>query len=331
MGPSSLAGSTPMARKWARAPARAGASRRPSRARARASPRSARRRAAAHRSCSASVASRVARIRSSASRSRSAGASTVIPPRVSHRRATSSGASPGQAGGGLRGGAERHQLLGVGHLHGPSRQPGDRPLPDGAPSTAPDEQDGRVRVEPRPLLAEPVDRLDQRRRRALVGGEQDLLARRRVAQPRHHPRRARQVRRPLAVEVREDHHRGPVGRGLAVEAEPARPRGRPRASRSAWPPAGGSGRWRRRTPRPCRSGPPPAAPSPRRRSRRCPGSPPARPAGRRARARRPCCRPCRGPRRRLRGGRARGRRAADLARGLARAEHVRQQRRDPAR
>ena len=109
--------------------------------------------------------------RASRCRARPAG-STVVPPRVSQRRAISRGRLAGQARGGLSRGAERHQLLGVGHLHRAAGQarhgrPARRAR---APRrrSAPPERRGRARSRPSRAARAPrrATRPLPRRRRA---------------------------------------------------------------------------------------------------------------------------------------------------------------------
>ena len=87
---------------------------------------------------------RVPRRSGPASSSSRSTASSTGPRAVSQRRATAAGPSPVSSAGGLRRGAERDQLPGLGHLHRPPGQPAYGLLPGRAPRPAADQQQRRA-------------------------------------------------------------------------------------------------------------------------------------------------------------------------------------------
>ena len=143
----------------------------------------------------------------------------------------------GEQGGGLRGGAERHQLLGGGHDHRPARQAGHHVPPGATPGAAADDQQRPVGAAP----ADPLEGVEQADDHAFVRRPQQLPRRGVEGQARDRPHRPGQVGGALALEERHDHHRpAVVGRRVAVEAHPPGDPVDGDAWRSGCTPAGGS-------------------------------------------------------------------------------------------
>ena len=193
-----------------------------------------------------------------ASRSTVSSGSTVSPRPSPHASATCGEVASVVQGGGLDRRAGGDELVVGRDPHGAPGEVGDDAPVGRAAGGAADEEHRAVAPSSGPSASAPASRLQTTPSTAARASWAGVTS---VRKPGQHAGRVRPVRRPLAVEVRDEDEAARSGRRLerqrvepgVVDARAAAPPRRSPWSRSWCRPAGGSGRSHRRSRPPCRS------------------------------------------------------------------------------